>query len=168
MLLKYLKHNLSPSQRDPNWALLLKMPPRWFEQWQGFWLPYRTFCCCSLGILRTELFPSNQFRVLQQGWAILYHLIILKSLGCLTFPPGWRQCSWFQATNFCPFSSGQKGRLETHSLNLPIPIPSSFLCSHSLQWWSMGESAIEYDSLSLNSSRDAHIWSFLEHGGLNR
>ena len=44
------KLNLSPSQQDPNWpgARHLKMPPRWFEQWQGFWPPCRTFFCCVI------------------------------------------------------------------------------------------------------------------------
>ena len=53
-------------------------------------------------------------------------------------------------------------RLETHRAILPIPIPSSFTCSHSLQWRSMGESAIASDSLSLDSSQDARIvtWWF--------
>ena len=33
-----------------------------------------------------KLFPSYSFTVKQQGLAILYHLISLKSLDCLTFP----------------------------------------------------------------------------------
>ena len=51
--------------------------------------PAELFAAASLGIRRTELFPSGSFRVKQQGLVILYRLIILKSLGCLTFPLGW-------------------------------------------------------------------------------
>ena len=109
ILLKFKKFNLSPSQQDPNWARHLKMPPRWFEQWQGFWPPRQTFCCCSSGIWRTDLFPSDSFRVKQQGLVILwYHLIILKSLGCITFPPGWGRCHWFQTTNSAPSVQDRK------------------------------------------------------------
>ena len=81
----------------------------------------------SLENRRTELFPSGWFGVKQQGWAIWYHLIIIKSFGCLTFCPGWRQCQWLQSSgyNFGSFSSGWKRILETHHTILFIPIPLS-------------------------------------------
>ena len=56
---------------------------------------------------------------------MLHHLIILQSLGCLTFSPGLRQYRWLEATNFCSFGSGQESRLETHHAILVIPIPLS-------------------------------------------
>ena len=84
ILLKFKKLNLSPSQQDPNWALIRTMAgllPLTAS-------PAGLFAAASLGIRRTELFPSDSFRVKEQGLVILYHSIILKSLGCLTFPPG--------------------------------------------------------------------------------
>ena len=46
----------------------------------------------------------------------------------------------FEATNFCPFGSGQKNRLEIHHTILPIPI-SNFIVLHlfsSFQlWWEL-------------------------------
>ena len=85
--------------------------------------PAKLFAAATLGIRQTVLFPSDSLRVKQQGLAIFYHLIILKSSGCHSSPPRWGRCHWFQATNFCPFRSGQKRRLETHHAILPIPIP---------------------------------------------
>ena len=114
------------------------MPPRWFEQWRGFWPPAELFAAASIEIGKTELFPSDSFRVKQQGLAILYHLIILKSLGCLTFPPGWRRCRWFQATNFCPFGSGQKSRLETRDSSRDFTLHLSSFIAKTINGWFCG------------------------------
>ena len=48
ILLNLKNSNLCPSQQNPNWAQHLKMPPHWFEQWQGFWQPCQTYCCCII------------------------------------------------------------------------------------------------------------------------
>ena len=54
------------------------------------------------------------------------------------FPPAWGICSWFQATIFCPFGSGQKSSLETQhaikQLFYQFPIPLS--CTKSVHLFS--------------------------------
>ena len=98
ILLNFKNLNLCPSQQDPNWALHLKMPPRWSNNGRASGSPAYFFAAALFGILQTGLFPSDSLRVKQQGLAIFYHLIILMSLGCLTFPPGSGR--WPDATDF--------------------------------------------------------------------
>ena len=47
--------------------------------------PAELLAALSLEIWQTERFQTGRFWVEKQSWAILYHLIILTCLGCLTF-----------------------------------------------------------------------------------
>ena len=124
------------------------MPLHWFEQWQPecFWQPCLTFCWC---IIRNPTDTTISIRLKQQGCTILYYLIILKSLDCLTFSssPGWLGCHWLQATNSYSLGLGQKSSgQETHHTILHILIPQSCTCSTVLHLFLFMAMTINSDS----------------------